>query len=789
MRRVVRILAWLAGVAVLLMVGIVVFVTVLFDPNDYKESIADLIKEQTGRQLRIHEDLKVSFFPWLAVETGRLELSNPPGFDDTRMLELKGLRAGVRLVPLLGRELEIDTVVLIEPTVHLITDGEGNANWQDLTGKETASGSEPAGAFGALAVEGVSIENGTFIWEDQQAGSKHTLQRVNVSTGELLSGEPVDVEVGFAYMPPELTQPSEFEAAGTITFDQGSNVVSATGMVMKIGSGDAVSMTLAFDSLLYDIGKTTVDAPRLTVKGNISSDQIGLEPGSAIAVNVTTGLDADLGKLSAALADATAQIAHEPHGNAKINLAGMEYDGTRARLNLRALAVSGTYQGHQINGTFPNLDIDFANQTMSVNAARAQVDGASTIIDLEVEQFLGELTYRGRIESEEFRPANLFEEFGIEVASRDSDVFDLAQFSAVFEGSLTALRLSELVARLDQTEARGQVQIDNFAEPIYSFAIDVDSVDIDRYAPAESDDTETGAAIIVLPVGLFRGLDVNGELKLGQLRVSGLQLTNLDVKVVSSAEGMTIRPIKADLYEGSLQGEVEFRQEGERLTLLVRQTMNDVAMGPMLTDANVTDRVEGRGQLSLEVEAIEAGGEPVTRGVAEFRFFDGAIRGLNLRKLYLQARQIYQQQKGREQEVVTDDREEFSFTEMTGSIEFNERIASNDDLQIKSPLFRIGGRGQADLQADKLDYLVNATVVESAKGQGGEELAELRGVNIPIRVSGSLRAPVYHLDVEELVKQALQQRIEKEARKVEEKIEEKIQKKLGDELQKLFKLN
>ena len=162
--------------------------------------------------------------------------------------------------------------------------------------------------------------------------------------------------------------------------------------------------------------------------------------------------------------------------------------------------------------------------------------------------------------------------------------------------------------------------------------------------------------------------------------------------------------------------------------------------------------------------------------------------------IYLQAREIYNQRKGREEEIESDDREEFRFTEMTGTLEFNERTATNDDLDIKSPLFRITGRGKADLAANLLDYLLLATVVESAKGQGGEELAELRGVTLPIRIGGGLDSPVYTLDVATILKSTLQRQVEKE---VEEKLEEKLQEKLGDELQdqlgnelkKLFKIN
>lgn len=83
---------------------------------------------------------------------------------------------------------------------------------------------------------------------------------------------------------------------------------------------------------------------------------------------------------------------------------------------------------------------------------------------------------------------------------------------------------------------------------------------------------------------------------------------------------------------------------------------------------------------------------------------------------------------------------------MTGKLTLNEKLAENNHLYVKSPLLRIAGERQADLAADELDYLVATTVAESAREQGGDEARDLRGVAIPVLVSGSLRGPVHRLE-------------------------------------------
>lgn len=108
---------------------------------------------------------------------------------------------------------------------------------------------------------------------------------------------------------------------------------------------------------------------------------------------------------------------------------------------------------------------------------------------------------------------------------------------------------------------------------------------------------------------------------------------------------------------------------------------------------------------------------------------------------------------------------------MTGELTFHQRLASNDALYVKFPLFRITGKGQTDLGANALGYLIDPTVVESAKGRGGEELQVLSGVSIPIRVSDSLQAPLYQLDAAKLLEGLVQAWVQKETQKSEQKLE------------------
>src|SRR5690625_1518873 len=118
---------------VLLLVAAVVAVVVLVDPNDYKDEIAQVVEQQTGRQLAINGDIDLTFFPWLGLQLGEAQLSDAPGFGDQPFVQLEGARLAVAVWPLLKeRRLVLDKIVIDGLNVRLIRNAQGRGNWEDL---------------------------------------------------------------------------------------------------------------------------------------------------------------------------------------------------------------------------------------------------------------------------------------------------------------------------------------------------------------------------------------------------------------------------------------------------------------------------------------------------------------------------------------------------------------------------------------------------------------------------------------------------------------------------------
>jgi AsmA protein len=223
----------------------------------------------------------------------------------------------------------------------------------------------------------------------------------------------------------------------------------------------------------------------------------------------------------------------------------------------------------------------------------------------------------------------------------------------------------------------------------------------------------------------------------------------------------------------------------------VNADLNGISIGPLLKDVANKDLLEGRGNLKLVLNAAGGTVDAIKRGLdgsAALNLRDGAIKGINLGETIRSTRNLLQG-GGKAETKASDAGKKTDFTEMNVSFVIADGIASSNDLDVKSPLLRLGGEGRADLVAGRLDYTVRASVVGTSTGQGGKDLAEVRGVTIPVRLTGPFEQLAWQIDWETAGKEALKSRASaeiKERLKIDD-IEGKAKEKLGESLKGLFK--
>ncbi len=206
----IRFIKWLAVAAVvlvLLIAALVAAVLVLVDPNDYRDDISRLVKENTGQELVIEGDIRLSFFPWLGLDLGRTRFENREGFGDQPFAQIDSVGIAVELLPLLRREVVMDVVRLDGLLVHLVVNEQGDANWEldlpesadDVVDEAPQPQDEPPGERSAPPVRigelgGVEITRMQLIYEDRRDATRQELGPVNIYIGPLALDRDVPVD-------------------------------------------------------------------------------------------------------------------------------------------------------------------------------------------------------------------------------------------------------------------------------------------------------------------------------------------------------------------------------------------------------------------------------------------------------------------------------------------------------------------------------------------------------------------------------------------------------------------
>lgn len=93
---------------------------------------------------------------------------------------------------------------------------------------------------------------------------------------------------------------------------------------------------------------------------------------------------------------------------------------------------------------------------------------------------------------------------------------------------------------------------------------------------------------------------------------------------------------------------------------------------------------------------------------------------------------------------------------------------------MKSPFLRLGGAGDLNLGEGSMNYLAKASVVNTSGGQGAKDLDHLKGLIVPVRISGPFESLSYKLEYSSLIAEAAKAKVEEKKQEVKEKAQEKL---------------
>lgn len=342
----------------------------------------------------------------------------------------------------------------------------------------------------------------------------------------------------------------------------------------------------------------------------------------------------------------------------------------------------------------------------------------------------------------------------------------------------------ELATQFDESKIATKLRVAKFAPLALGFDLDIDQLNVDKYLPPKKAE-DKAAAEGKLDFSALKGLDVNGAVRIGSLQVSKLKLAKLNAKINIAGGRLDIAPLTLNLYEGAANGSLSLNAANN--SVAVRQNLSGISINPLMKDLADKDLVEGRGNVALD---ITSHGDSVTAmkkalaGSGSLSLKDGAIKGINLAQSLRDLKGKLGTASGKREDSTQQAKagDKTDFSELTASLKIANGVAHNDDLAMKSPFLRISGAGDIDIGGGQMNYVAKASVVATSAGQGGQGLDQLKGLTVPVRVTGPFENLAYKIEFGNLVADVAKAKIEEK----KEEIKAKAQDQVKDKLKGLF---
>jgi len=486
------------------------------------------------------------------------------------------------------------------------------------------------------------------------------------------------------------------------------------------------------------------------VRFNLQRQELGL---NAFSLRVTGRADRDT--LAIEIAAPKVEITPSRASGSAI-AASVKISGPKRRLDakLKMAAVEGTAKALSIPSLALDLDAAAEGQSVRGNVStplQANLAGPS----IELPKIAANLTLSG--------PG--LPQKGLALVANAALKADFGKQAAA----------GEVAARFEDSNLRARFAATRLAPLVATFDVNADRLDLDRLAPPRKAAAKGDERI---DLSGLKGPQVSGKVAIGDLTVQRLRLSQLKSEIRLAGGKLEVAPHSANLYGGTLAGSLTADANGNRIT--IKQALQGVQVGPLLRDAAEQDRLEGRGNVTLDVAMTGAGVAAMKRslgGTARVELRDGAVKGINLGEAIQDVRSVL----GSRSATASDPSKRTDFSEITASFAIRNGVAHNEDLQGKAPLLRLTGGGDVDVGNSSVNYTARASVVATSKGQGGRDLSNLAGVTVPIRITGAMEKPNIAVDFTELASKSGVDLVKALGR------ERGVTEKIGDKLRGLFR--
>jgi len=720
---------------VVLGVALIAIVAATVNPNDYKPLIVKTVQKTQHRTLKLEGDIKLAFFPKLGIDLGKASLSERN--NSQIFAAVNDARIYVALLPLLRNEWVVDSIRIDGLRAHLVRYRNGTTNFDDLLHPQQDNnhdaGAGKPGRF-RLDIQHIAVNRAALTFDDRQNGKKFMISDLSLTSGRLADKTPSDIQLAFKF------------------------------------KGDGADLAARLHSnVFFDLGAQRYRLQELTAEVNGHATKI-----QHLALRLKGNLDADLAHPSLHLADLTLKATGQRDGDLSLALDAPQLEIAQNKASSGKLTLTAGFKqaATAFNAKLTAPGLEGSAKTLRIRQANLSMDGK-----------MADSAFSGTLAT----PLTI--NLAAKRITLPRWVAQLTVRNAKLPGGKSAARLQgngqanlakgnahlQFNGTLDQSKLQGTAGLSRFNPPAYTFDLAIDRLDIDHYLPPQP--KKTAAPEKPFDFSALQRLDANGKVRIGTLKFSNIKANNVRIDIRARQGKLNIDPMTASLYQGKLKGAASLDARATP-RIATRQTLSHININPLLRDAIGKDLLEGRGNIALNLTMTGSTVSAMKRalnGTASLHLRDGAIKGINLAQTLRHAKARVGALKGARTQP-QNLQEKTDFTELNATFRIANGVAHNRDLSAKSPLLRLGGQGDIDIGAGRLDYLTKVTVVGSLQGQGGQGASTLKGVTVPLRIRGPWDGIKYSLDFNELGKSVVRQKVQEKKEQVKSRVQEELKK-------------
>jgi AsmA protein len=238
----------------------------LVDVNQFRAPVQASLQRQLKRPVTLG-NMSLGIFP-LTIKVDDVTIGENPRFPTGRpFATVKEIRVRAELLPLLRKEVHVDSVSLARPAFEIVRDRTGQYNFSDLTNQPPSGQPSSGNTGGSVSLAQLDVEDGALTTSTLgQPNTRNVYDHIDISVTDLASGSNPHIKAS-AVLPGAGKNSLTFEGsgnplAGTLTLTD----APLAGLAKFAGSSIPVDGLVSGSTTLRSAASVTTAQGRLDLK-------------------------------------------------------------------------------------------------------------------------------------------------------------------------------------------------------------------------------------------------------------------------------------------------------------------------------------------------------------------------------------------------------------------------------------------------------------------------------------------------------------------------------------------